>query len=134
MNQIVTAETDKARVLFVNAPDATKDFAAVKVHYSEVMKFGFENKIGDVMSMDMPPGDWQYLCLLNVATREQAAVIVDDSKKLFGGYRYDYKKRANVAADDVASLRSLAQSVGVDTNKNWAVCFELKRRCNPDSR
>lgn len=114
--------TNKCRVLFVKIPEeASRFFTAIGFLFT-----GPLNK-----AITLPSGNWKYLSLLNEATEEQAAVIVDESKH-HAGFQTNY---SNASDDSVTqqcssykeSLISLAQSVGVDTNKNWAVCFELKK-------
>lgn len=125
MTQKILAETEKARVIFVMVPNGSINF---KMFLNGVFRYRYS---GRDRYLQIPAyNKWQFLCLLNEATEERAAVIVDEGELTMSEdeYRFfNYTQNRYNLYDQSDSLQSLAQSVGVDTNKNWAVCFELKK-------
>lgn len=127
MHQIITAYTDKAIVLFILIKE---NWEFKKVGRGEIIMHekSFSDTLG--MHVSIPPGDWQFLSTLKDVTEEQAKQLVhleDQWMCDFGEVYTDYVNGGIGLPTACSSLQSLAQSVGVDPEKNWAICYELKK-------
>lgn len=66
----------------------------------------------DVVSL--PPGSWSILGMSDDIGVEDILKIIHPAKKLFGGYFYDYVKKAHVSVTPKNSFASLLKSKGIE--------------------
>lgn len=125
---MIQTETSKAKILFVKITEDAQDFLIEKNELSYWGDF-------DWQEVNLPNSNWQILNTLKDVSEEEAEMIAEidpeidfedaHTKKRYPAY-VDHVDIPTFYTSPARSLRSLAQSLNLDTQKNYVILYEEK--------